>query len=70
MPPSDLSAVEPNPSVQISQHGAVGVVTLNRPARFNAITIPMMLIPAYMYRHDELYRRSRNSGIVSTLPRM
>ena len=39
---SEVAAVEPNPSIQISQRGAVGVVTLNRPARFNAITIPMM----------------------------
>jgi len=42
MPQSDLSVPEPNPSIQLSQHGAVGVITLNRPARFNAITIPMM----------------------------
>lgn len=42
MPQSESSAIEPNPSIQISQRGVVGVVTLNRPARFNAITIPMM----------------------------
>ena len=34
--------IEPRPSVQFSLEGAVGVVTLNRPRRYNALTIPMM----------------------------
>lgn len=34
--------LESNPSVLIDQKGAVGVITLNRPERLNAITIPMM----------------------------